>query len=127
MPARPPQRAALPAPPPGAVVTAWAALLDPAKQRSPQAAIVCLLNVSWLRWQLYAMELNAQVEAARGDSPDEFAAVGLVTEKYLAYKDEQLPQGEEIRALVQLEGQERDRCARLAKDAMSMGITGGDW
>lgn len=127
MPARPPQRDALPAPPPGASVSMWAAALAAGKPLSPQAAIVCLLNVSWARWQMYADELRAQVEAARGDSPDGYAAAGLVAEKNLAYKDEKLPQGEEVRALVQLEGAERDRCARLAKDAMSMGITGGDW
>ncbi len=125
MSSRPPSRGELPAPPPGAAVSAWFAALAPGKPLSPRAAMLLLLNVSWERWQLYSKELKAQVDAARGDSLDDTTASALVMEKTLMYKDTTMPQGEEIRALVLLEGQERDRCARLAKDAFAMGLNDG--
>lgn len=117
----------LPALPPGATVSAWMAALAPGKPLSPRAAMLLLLHVSWERWQVYSAELKAQVDAARGDSPDGTASAGLVAEKKMMYRDQPVPQGEEIRALALLEAGERDRAARLAKDAFAMGLHEVEW
>lgn len=127
MTSKPPPRDQLPSLPPGATVSAWSAALAAGKPLSPRAAMLLLLHLSWERWQLYAQELEGQVEAARRESPDEFAAAALVTEKKMMYRDQPVPQGEEIRALVLLEGEERDRAARLAKDAFAMGLDTAEW
>jgi hypothetical protein len=117
----------LPALPDGAQVTAWQANLpEGLKALTPRMAMVLLLHVSWLRSQEYAAMLKKQVDADTRTG----GVRGLVGHRTAASKvtDGLYPTSEEIRALVQLEGRERDRCARLARDAHEIGITdGGVW
>jgi hypothetical protein len=103
-------------------VTAWGTDWDGAV--TSHQAVAILLHVSWARWQEYAAMLQAQV-AERG-------VAGLAGHKTAASKAMAdatngrplYPTGEEIRALVALEGRERDRCARLAMQAHDAGV---DW
>ena len=103
-------------------VTAWQA--DTTGQPlTPRTAILLLLHVSWLRWHQYAAMLKDQVDnpgaTGRGGGPR-----GIVGHRTAAspVTGGLYPTGEEIRALVLAEGNERDRCARLALQAHNMGI-----
>lgn len=133
----PTSRSQLPAVPPGMTVTAWEAGHGPGdvlaaevsgrllSRVTPRQAMILLLHVSWLRWQEYASMLKAQVD----DAPQGRTARGLVGHKTSASSVTGgiYPTSEEIRALTRLEGQERDRCAALARQAHEMGLSGEDW
>lgn len=121
--ARPPARDALPGLPPGATVTAWdAGITGLLTKVTPRQAMVLLLHVSWLRWHEYSALLKKQVDEREGTSR------GLIGHRTAAstVMGGLYPVSEEIRALVKLEGEERDRCARLARDCHDMGIMGDD-
>ena len=127
-------RGQLPPVPADATVTPWRALLpEGADALSPRMAMVLLLHVSWLRWHGYATMLEHQV--TEQDEVDTIVngpaagASGLVGHKFgiNPQSGERYATGEEIRALALLEGEERDRCAQLAKQAHDMGIFGEEW
>lgn len=126
-------RGQLPPIPENADVTAWRARLpEGADALSPRMAMVLLLHVSWLRWSEYAAMLERQVQEQTLQAIQagpQAESDGLVGHKYaMNPKDSQLyATGEEIRALTQLEGEERDRCAKLAKEAHDMGMFGENW
>jgi hypothetical protein len=119
MPAVTPTEDQLPAVPEGAMVTAWNA--GATGPLSPRAATLLMLHVSWQRWQYYAALLKEEV--------DKRGAAGLTGFKRSASNvtDGIYPTSEEIRALTRLEAQERDRCARLAREAHEMGLLGDEW
>lgn len=124
-----PAREDLPAAPAGAQVTAWEADAAGLLSRvTPRQAMILLLHVSWLRWHEYSKMLKEQVEAAQPGRAAGAGVRGLVGHKTSAsaVTGGLYPTSEEIRALVRLEGQERDRCANLAKAAHDMGLT-EDW
>jgi hypothetical protein len=93
--------------------------------------MVALVMVSWQRWQYYAALLHDQIIAAStrdqhpGAPPVEAGGiVGVRTSASSAVGGSGLyATGEQIRALVELEGTERERCARLLRQAHDMGIT----
>lgn len=111
----------------GEAITAWSALGgDPTLD--PSLAVLGMLQMAWLRQQLYAEQLRRQVDDQglstqdldAGDRPN---ASGLIGHTYAAGKDVGVfTSGEAVRALVQLEAQERDRVVRFAKVAHDMGI-----
>lgn len=135
---RPPSRENLPVLPPGATVTAWEAGYSPAdllaaevsaqtlSRLSPRQVIALLLHVSWLRWHEYSAMVKAQVEESATRGAGARGVIGHRTSAS-AVTGGLYPTSEEIRALVRLEGQERDRCAKLAMDAHNMGLTLDDW
>jgi hypothetical protein len=115
----------LPALPDNAAVTAWQTYLpDGLKALSPRMAMVLLLHMSWLRSQEYAGLLKQQMDA-QGAGREVRALIGHRTAASKIV-DGIYPTGEQIKALVDLEGKERDRCARLARDAHEIGITDAD-
>lgn len=120
----PPDADDLPEVPPDIGVTAWGVTLPPGwRGMSPRQVAVLLLNVSWLRWQEYAALLEAQKNAGRPGP-----AGGLVGFRMGRAPDGTMyPTSEEIRALAKLEGDERDRAARLAMQCHEQGITGEEW
>jgi len=120
------RREQLPALPNGANVTAWDAGASILSRVTPRQAMILLLHVSWLRWHEYAAALKDQVEEGKSRGS---AARGLVGHKTSASSvvGSIYPISEEVRALVRLEGQERDRCAQLARQAHEMGLSGDDW
>ena len=112
----------------GAAITAWFAETGAEGQVDPATAVLGQLHVATLRQRLYAEQLKRQVEDQglatedldAGDRPN---ASGLVGHTYAAAKDVGVfASGEAVRALVQLEAQERDRVVRFAKAAHDMGI-----
>ena len=112
----------------GAAITAWSAAMGAEASIDPATAVLGQLQVSWLRQRLYAEQLQVQVEEQgvsteeldAGDRPN---ASGLIGHTYAAAKDVGVfASGEAVRALVQLEAQERDRVVRFAKVAHDMGI-----
>lgn len=118
----------LPDIPRGATVDAWQAETGGAVV-GPRDAMILLLHVSWTRWHLYSDLLRQQVDEAlqragrgQGDRSD-----GLVGHRLGFSKDGVYETSEEIRALAALDGEERDRCARLAREAHNMGIMDGGW
>jgi len=114
-------RGQLPPLPKGAQVTAWCATLPAGTDAlSPRMAMVVLLHVSWLRWLEYSALLEEQVREAGGQA-------GLVGSTIASGRGGLYATGSEVLALTQLEADERDRCARLAKQAHDMGLTGEDW
>jgi hypothetical protein len=139
----PPGRSQLPAVPGDVRVTAWEAGYGQGEQLAAQAgdysgllsrvtprqAMILLLHVSWQRWQEYATMLKAQVDEAGGSRSGTPGVRGLIGHKTSASSVTGgiYPTGEEMRALVRLEGQERDRCAALARQAHEMGLSGDDW
>lgn len=129
----------------GEALSAWSALaaaddggpvtVDPAR------AVMAMLHMSWLRVHLLAGLLERQVASDGAAAPEagELGAVGhgdastapgvpgatggLVGHVYAADKQAGIfASGEAVRALVQLEAGERDRCVRFAKTAHDMGI-----
>lgn len=129
----------------GAALTAWSALaavedgapvtVDPAR------AVMAMLHMSWLRVHLLAGLLERQVAvdaatATDAGGPDAAGhedaqtapgvpgpSGGLVGHTFAADKQAGVfASGEAVRALVQLEAAERDRCVRFAKTAHDMGI-----
>lgn len=126
-------RGQLPPIPEDADVTPWRAMLpEGADVLSPRMAMVLLMHVSWLRWSELAQMLERQMgeqvlDALSGQPAAE--SHGVVGHKMaMNPKDSRLyATGEEIRALAELEGQERDRCSRLAREAHDMGLFGENW
>jgi len=89
--------------------------------------MIVQLHVCWQRCQYYGQLLKEQVEAAQ-NSPGG-PARGLFGHKTSASSVTGgiYPTGEDIRALVRLEGQERDRLMRMARECHDMGLTLGDF
>jgi hypothetical protein len=104
----------------------------------PGYAVLASLHLSWLRLHLYASLLEQQVGAdeaeraalsdaltdgAADDQPAPEGVRGLIGHTYAADKAAGIfASAEAVRALVQLEAQERDRVVRFAKTAHDMGI-----
>lgn len=124
-----------------AQITAWSALGDTAKTVDHKLAVMAVLHMSWLRLAAYSEMLRqqalknespmvpfgtqpiGQLEPAQdGESP---SPKGLIGYRFgAAGKDGNIfAQNEEIRALVKLEADERDRVVRYAKAAHDMGIS----
>jgi hypothetical protein len=95
-------------------------------------AMILLMHVSWMRWSeladLLKRQMDEQIEAALGGTPASESG-GVVGHKVaINPRDGRLYEtGEEIRALAVLEGEERDRCMRLAREAHDMGLFGENW
>ncbi|MQA82925.1 MAG: hypothetical protein GEV10_31475 [Streptosporangiales bacterium] len=112
----------------GEAVTAWAALTatgdEPARTVDPAQAVMGMLHMSWLRAHHYASLLKEQVDREGGIITPETGAKGLIGWRLgsAGTAGELYEQSEEIRAIVQLEASERDRCVRYAKTAHDMGI-----
>ncbi len=116
-------------------VTAWSALGDASQAVSTGAAVLGMLHMTWLRAAAYGELLRQQVVTAELDEPDvdglqpgtseHTRGSGLIGYRYGAAGKEGhvYATNEEIRALVQLEAQERDRVVRFAKTAHDMGIS----
>lgn len=96
----------------------------PAQIVTPRQSIIMLLQVSWQRWQSYAAMLENEVTTAQpGDEGN-----GLVVPTWGNNpKDGMYISGEAISSLAMLEAEERDRCAKLAKQAHDMGIEDDEW
>ncbi len=108
-------RGKLPPLPEGAEVTAFRARLpDTLAALTPRMAMAVMLHVSWLRWQVLASMVEEQVQDSGAD--------GLVGSTFAPGREGSVVTGSEILALTALEGEERDRIARLAKDAHHMGL-----
>jgi len=113
-----------------AAITAWNALGKATV--NPGEAVLAMLQMSWLRAHLYSTLLEYQVEEAQAGIEDERreegagpigVGAGLVGHTYAAHPAIGVFRaGEAVRALVQLEAAERDRCVRFAKTAHDMGI-----
>ncbi|HEY3559637.1 MAG TPA: hypothetical protein VGL05_19345 [Kribbella sp.] len=105
----------------------------------PGHAVLASLHMAWLRVHLYARLLEEQVDndasgghwahpenltdGAADDQPAPDGVRGLIGHTYAADKMAGIfASGEAVRALVQLEAQERDRAVRYAKVAHDMGI-----
>ncbi|MBO0826226.1 MAG: hypothetical protein J2P24_00450, partial [Streptosporangiales bacterium] len=129
----------------GEALSAWSALAaaraDLPEMVDPARAVVAMLHMSWLRAHLYAGLLERQVAdggatatdtgepdpSDRGDASTApgvpGASGGLVGHVWAADKQAGIfATGEAVRALVQLEAGERDRCVRFAKTAHDMGV-----
>lgn len=117
-------------------ISAWSALGKPAdgKGIESSAAVLGMLQQSWLRAHMYGQLLAVQVvkdgtgDAGKPEGFDPEAEVspgGLIGFKYgAAGKDGNIyAVSEEARALVILEAAERDRVVRYAKTAHEMGIS----
>lgn len=120
-------------------ITAWNAI-GGSPEISHTEVVLAMLQMSWLRVHVYSSLLQRQVEADEGQpelgrvegNPDEPGAgaddagsgtSGLIGHTYSGVKDIGIfATGEAVRALVQLESQERDRAVRFAKTAHDMGV-----
>ncbi len=103
-------------PPPATVtITAWS-VRTPADVVTPKQGIIALLQVSWQRWQILASMLEDQV---MNGTAHVYAVDPKTGDTYAS--------SEQVAALVQAEADERDRCARLAKQAHDMGIDDAMW
>lgn len=115
-------------------ITAWNAIGAPPPGGNIEtgAAVLGMLQMSWLRVSLYAELLRKQTEKGRqqagaatgGVLAGEGAVSGLIGVKQSAVPGtgELYATGEEIRSLVALEAAERDRVVKYAKIAHDMGI-----
>lgn len=113
-------------------ISAWSAIGQPAEGQGidSSAAVLGMLQQSWLRASMYGQLLRAQVEK---DGTDEVGleggeaerANGLIGYRFgAAGKDGNIyAVSEEARALVALEAAERDRVVKYAKTAHDMGIS----
>lgn len=114
-----------------AMITAWNATRGTAKI-DYKMAVLGVLQMTWLRLAAYGELLRQQV-AVEGVEPDpdglrpdsQVTPNGLIGYRYgAAGKDGHIyPQSEEVRALVTLEAQERERVIKFAKTAHDMGIS----
>jgi len=96
----------------------------PAGIVTPRQSIIMLLQVSWQRWQSYAAMLEHDITNAQPDADDN----GLVVPTWGNNPREGVyVSGEAISAMAQLESAERDRCAKLAVQAHTMGIEDSEW
>lgn len=114
----PANRDDLPVLPAGSQVTAWSARLPAGVTLTPRLSVILLLHATWLRWAEMAALLEAEV--------NEDGAGGVIGNMMASGRGGLYATSEQIRGLAELEGQERDRVARLARQAFDMGITGGD-
>lgn len=123
-----PERGDLPHVPDGVEATTWGVTL-PAEitHLSPRRATELLLHVSWHRWHQYAELLESEYNASPGTAQTPAGVRALIGNRVASGKDGLFAQGEEIRALTRLEADERDRCAKLARQCHEMGITGDEW
>jgi hypothetical protein len=127
----PPRKGKTPAPagtviPPAGrgLVTAYGIDLPAGTVVTPRQSIIALLQVSWQRWQILASMVEDQITNAA--SPADNGVVGHVYA--LDQKNGTLfATSEQVRALIEAEAAERDRCARLAKQAHDMGIDDSEW
>lgn len=114
-------------------ITAWSAEGSLEGAIDYRMAVLKILQMSWLRLHDYSEKLRRQVEKASTPPPGEPSIEdlfegpdmgGLIGHRYgAAGKDGIIyAQNEEIRALVQLEAQERDRIIMYAQVAHKMGI-----
>jgi hypothetical protein len=118
-----PPGSSLPAPPGGATVGAWGVTLPPGMEvLPPRLVMLLLLHMSWNRAQEYARLLQTQRDSGGGRPGG--GLTGFRTGR--AADGTIYATGTEIHALTVLEGQERDRCARLAQQCHDLGITGPD-
>lgn len=132
-----------------AKIDAWNAIGSGARTIDPSMAVLGVLQMSWLRLAAYGRLLKSQVVQDRleieatadpddpemfgaefGDDPATVVEAAPGTEGLIGYsigaagKDGTLyRQSEQVRALVILEGQERDRVVKYAKTAHDMGIS----
>jgi hypothetical protein len=96
------------------LAAAWSGMGE-VEQLQPAETALRLLTMSWMRVHVYAERLRLMFE----EHPDE-ALVGVT---YAAGRDgARVETGEQIRGMAKLEGDERDRCARLTKMCHDMGI-----
>jgi len=112
-----------------AQITAWRALGNGATI-DYRMAVLGVLQMTWLRLAAYSELLRRQVvaEGELADDPaesDEPQSSGLIGYRYGAAGKDGIVyvQSEEVRALVALEAQERDRVVKYAKTAHDMGIS----
>lgn len=110
-------------------ITAWNAM-NGVPNIDYRMAVLGTLQMTWLRLSAYSELLRRQVvaegmEAGNPAEDDEPESSGLIGYRYgAAGKDGVVyVQGEDIRALVTLEAQERDRVVKYAKTAHDMGIS----
>lgn len=118
-----------------AVITAWTAIGQPrgGKQLDAGMAVLGMLQMTWLRAAAYGELLRQQVVTGDLPEPDQdglqageaVGESGLIGYRYgAAGKDGHIyAVSEEVRALVSLEAQERDRVVKYAKTAHDMGIS----
>lgn len=105
----------LPPLPQGADVNAWQATLpEGLKALSPKMAMALMLHVSWSRWEVLAAMVEEQVRIS--------GAEGLVGDMMASGRGGLYATGAQVLPLTMLESEERDRIARLAKDAHAMGL-----
>jgi hypothetical protein len=110
----------LPSLPRGAEVTAWRAALPAGMTLTPRLAVVVLMHATWLRWLEMSALLQSEVE--------ESGIGGVIGNVMASGRGGLYATQEQVRGLAQLEGEERDRIARLAKQLYDMGVTGSeDW
>jgi hypothetical protein len=111
-------------------ITAWNAEHG-APDIDHNVAVLKMLQMAWVRAHVYADLLRRQV-AAEGDVADALErgqdspqASGLIGYEYGAAGKEGhiFAKSEQVRALVRLEAEERDRVVRYAKVAHDMGIS----
>jgi hypothetical protein len=89
--------------------------------------MLLMLHTSYLRWLEVAAYLEKQVKAAGGSRTMVEGAGGLVGHRVGMSQAGPYPTGEEIRALTKLEGEERDRVMRYARECHEVGLLGDDW
>lgn len=114
-----------------ATISAWSAVGKPGQVIEASAAVMGMLQQSWLRANLYSNLLHQQVLKEGGEGAEIVSAEdpdnpsGLIGYRYgAAGKDGHIyAVSEEARGLVMLEAQERDRCVKYAKTAHDMGIS----
>jgi hypothetical protein len=100
-------------------LTAWAAVPGD-DGLTPGVAVLAQLGLAWRRAELLGEELRKQVAAANGDG----TPGGLVGHRYAASAAAGgvYATGEAVRALAELEAEERDRVVRFAQAGHQMGI-----
>jgi hypothetical protein len=113
-------------------ISAWSAIGVAAEGQGidSSAAVLGMLQQTWLRANLYGQLLERQVridgtDEADVDAGDTSGKNGLIGYRYgAAGKDGNIyAVSEEARALVMLEAAERDRVVKYAKTAHDMGIS----
>jgi hypothetical protein len=109
-------------------ISAWSAVGDAANAVSAPMAVLGVLQMSWLRLAAYGEILRRQATGSVDSQDDQEltdAGDGLIGFRYGAAGKEGhiYAVSEEARALVKLEGEERDRVVKYAKTAHDMGIS----
>lgn len=132
--AQPPvPRGELPPLPKGTDVGAWAVRLPHGvKSLSPRMAMILMLHVTWLRWSEYAALLEQQMldpisTVLGGEVASESGGLVGHTWAMDPKTSEVYATAEQERALSALEGAERDRVMRYARQCHDVGLLGDDW